>query len=381
VSEPFITRDRDSSLRRRRRWYSGTWWIWASLIGATLWAIARVGPRIPFPYSWYLGDKWPYPNLELIQAYKRTSPTGYLLAEFLRLDSSPWLVAYYFLAALLASVLVAAWVWVELRGSQHRAKGFRIAVLGPLTGLLFLTIGSYDPFTALGLAIALFAWRTHSRVLFLLAGIYLGFQHFEQSIVVIVSWSLATLALQSDFPKPWSSRQNPIWLLPGAIVGKVTLSLIIAAQGVDPAEGRLHWMESTYWLKQAIVGSINFGPVLLLSFFAGAWAVVILTLMIPDTWRRRSYLLAALLIPAIFAVITLDHTRVFIMVTIPLVAISTVIVLSHPRFSRNRELMILIEALAWIMIPMTVQGTDVVYVDGFNVLDMGIMLLPQLIPL
>ncbi len=231
------------------------------------------------------------------------------------------------------------------------------------------------------MAFALFAWRTHSRVLFLLAGIYLGIQHFEQSIVVIVSWSLATLALQRDFPKPWSSRWNPIWILPGAIVGKVTLSLIIVAQGIDPSEGRLHWMGSTYWLKQAIVGSINFGPVLLLSFFAGAWAIIILTLLIPDTWRRRSYLLAALLIPALFAVITLDHTRVFIMVTIPLVAISTVVVLSHSRFSQNRDLMILIEAFAWIMIPMTVQGTEVVYVDGFNVLDIGIILLQKLIPL
>ena len=346
-----------------------------------IWAITRVGPRIPFPDSWYQGDQWPYPDLETLQAYKRTSPSGYLFAELLGLDSSPWLVAYYSLAASIAAVLVAFWVWVELKGSSQRVRGFRIAILGPLTGLLFLTIGTYDPFTALGLAFALFAWRTKFRVLFTVAGIYLGFQHFEQSMVVIASWSLFVLALQKDFPQTWKTRRNPIWFLPGVIIGKIILSLLLASQEINPIEGRLVWMESSYWLKQAVVGSMNFAPVLALSFFAGTWAIIILIVMIPDTLKRRSYLIAALLIPVAFAVITLDHTRVFIMVTVPVVSLSIVVALSHLRFSQNPELLILIEALSWVMIPMTVQGTEVVYVDGFNFLDMSIIFFQQLIPL
>jgi len=200
-----------------------------------------------------------------------------------------------------------------------------------------LTIGSYDPFTALGLVFALFAWRTHSRLLFLPAGFYPGIQHFEQSVAVIISWSLLTLVLREDFLKTWLSCWNPIWLLPRAIVGKAALSLILFSQSIDPSEGRIHWLGCTNWLKQAIAGSVNFGPVLILSFFAAAWAIMILTLMIPNTWRRRIYLLSALLIPALFAVITLNHTQGFVMVTIPLVALSTVVVLSHPRLCQNRE--------------------------------------------
>lgn len=135
---------------RAGRWYRRPWFLSVAAVAVTLWAVVRVGPRIPFPGAWYTGERWPYPSLDELQAYKRTSPVGYLLAEFVRLDESPLLVAFYFFAALAASVLVALWVWSELGGSPQRARGFRIAMLAPVTGVLFLTLGGYDPFTALG---------------------------------------------------------------------------------------------------------------------------------------------------------------------------------------------------------------------------------------
>jgi hypothetical protein len=97
-----------------------------------------------------------------------------------------------------------------------------------------------------------------------------------------------------------------------------------------------------------------------------------------------SLLGAAIAIASDIFLFTIIGVSLFIfdpILTVPVVTLSIVVVLSHPRFSQNRELLILIEALAWVMIPMTVQGTEVVYVDGFNFLDISIVFFQQLIPL
>lgn len=97
-----------------------------------------------------------------------------------------------------------------------------------------------------------------------------------------------------------------------------------------------------------------------------------------------SLLGAAIAIASEIFLFTIIGVSLFIfdpILTVPVVTLSILVVLSHPRFSQNRELLILIEALAWVMIPMTVQGTKVVYVDGFNFLDISIVFFQQLIPL
>lgn len=362
-----------------RPWFRQRWFLGVAAVAVTVWAVVRVGPRIPFPGAWYIGERWPYPSLDELQAYKRTSPVGYLLAEFVRLDESPLLVAFYFFAALGASLLLALWVWSELGGSPQRARGFRIAMLAPVTGVLFLTLGGYDPFTALGWVIALFAWKAHSRVLLIIAGLYLGFQHFEQAAFMAVSWGLAVYALRSSGHVQWHSRFNPIWILPGVIGGKALLTVVLFAQGIDPLDGRGFWVASLELVRFAVIGSVNFGPIFVYSLFAGVWAVVIVALLIVPRNRERLLLLLALAIPGFVAVVTLDHTRVFVMMTVPLVALLTVYVLRSPRIQSFASLPVLLEVLAWIMVPVTIQGTSTVYVDSTNFLDMTIIFTRQLL--
>lgn len=360
------------------RWYRRPWFLSVAAVAVTLWAVVRVGPRIPFPGAWYTGERWPYPSLDELQAYKRTSPVGYLLAELVGLDESPLLVAFYFFAALAVSVLLALWVWSELGGSPQRARGFRIAILAPVTGVLFLTLGGYDPFTALGWAIALCAWKAHSRVLLILAGVYLGFQHFEQAALMAVSWGILVYVLRSSGPQSWQERRNPIWILPGVLAGKLVLTLILFLQGIDPLAGRGFWVASLDLVRFAVVGSVNFGPIFVYSLFAGVWAIVIVTFLIVPGNRVRLLLLLALAIPGLVAVVTLDHTRVFVMMTVPLVALMIVYVLRSPQIRAFAPLPILLEVLAWVMVPVTIQGTSTVYVDSTNFLDMTIIFTRQL---
>lgn len=354
-------------------------WLGVSLaVAATFWALYRSGPRIPFPGAWYTGEKWPYPSLDELQAYKRTSPSGYILAEWLGIDNSPWLITYYFVASVIAALLIALWVWFELKGFPQRARGFRIAILSPLAGILMVTMGGYDPFTVFGIAFALVAWSFNSRIALFVAGIYMGFQHFEQSIFVVLAWALAVVALKGHLPERWVGRSSPLWILPGVLVGKLCLSILLSFIGTNAAEGRSFWILSSEWLSLAIVGSINFGPILLYSFFAGTWAVVILVLGLPSSVKTRVLLFLAFALPMAIAIITLDHTRVFVMTTIPLVAISIVVVLSSERYSRQRSLMFLTECLAWILVPVSIQGT-VTNVDSTNPLDMTIIFVRQIL--
>lgn len=362
-----------------RPWYRRPWFLSLAAVAVTVWAVVRVGPRIPFPGAWYTGERWPYPSLDELQAYKRTSPVGYLLAEFVRLDESPLLVAFYFFAALGASVLLALWVWSELAGSAQRARGFRIAMLAPVTGVLFLTLGGYDPFTALGWVIALFAWKRHSQTLLILAGVYLGFQHFEQAALMAVSWGMVVYALRSSGPQSWQKRCNPIWMFPGVLAGKLLLTLVLFAQGIDPFAGRGFWVASSELLRFAIIGSANFAPILTYSLFAGVWAVVIVALLLTPSNRKRLLLVVAVAIPGIVAIVTLDHTRVFVMMTVPLVAIMIVYVLQAPQLRAFAPLPILLEVLAWVMVPVTLQGTSTVYIDSTNFLDMTIVFTRQLL--
>jgi hypothetical protein len=368
-----------TSIPTTTAWYGQRWFILIAAVAATIWAVIRVGPRIPFPGAWYTGEQWPYPSLDELQAYKRTSPVGYLMAEFLGLDQSPLLVAFYFSAALAVSLLLALWVWRELNGSNQQNRGFRIAILAPVSGVLFLTLGGYDPFTALGWAFALFAWSANSRVLLAAAGLYLGFQHFEQSALMSVSLTLAVVALRNSGSGTWSGRYSPIWLLPGIIGGKLLLTVALMFQGVEPLDGRGFWVASSEWLSLAVIGSVNFGPIFVYSLFAGVWAIVILAFLIVDGSRNRILFALSLAIPVFISIVTLDHTRVFVMMTVPLVAILIVYVLSSPKVAAFSPLPILIETLAWIMVPVTIQGTSTVYVDSLNFLDINIIFFRQLL--
>lgn len=193
-----------------------------------------------------------------------------------------------------------------------------------------------------------------------------------------VSWGILVYALRSSGPQSWQERSNPLWILPGVLAGKLVLTVILFFQGVDPLAGRGFWVASLDLVRFAVVGSVNFGPIFVYSLFAGVWAIVIVTFLIVPGNRVRLLLLLALAIPGFVAVVTLDHTRVFVMMTVPLVALMIVYVLRSPQMRAFAPLPILLEVLAWVMVPVTIQGTSTVYVDSANFLDMTIIFTRQL---
>lgn len=344
-------------------------------IAALLWALLRSGPRIPFPGSFYISEPWPFAGYPEIQSYARSSPLSYWIIDLLGLNQSPALVWFRLGVAVASVVLISSWGALLLRGTGQSARAFRVLGLAPFGLILFTTLGSYDAFTVLCFGLILFGWSWGPRWVVLLAGIPLGIQHFEQGVVGVLALGLAATALRPYLPDRLALAASPYWALGGLVIGKALLAALVALQGLDPLQGRSAWLTDPEILRHAVIGAINFGPAFLASMFAGLWAFVILVLVLLQRETRRvSLVVGAIALLTVTAIVTVDHTRVFAMASVPLIAVIVVAVLNRVD-SGNIVAIIVAEFMAWVIVPLNIQGTDVVYVDPMNALDQWLTLL------
>lgn len=365
----------DESTGRRstvlKRWAS-----FALAVLAALWAVARVGPwpvpDLPGMVSRF--GQWRDANLPVEANYGRTSLPNQLIYEAF---GSRGVWAYLIECAAVAMVAVALLIWWYAREATpgNRARAIRLAILSPVIALLVGFIGGYDPFTVLGFVIMVWAWRLDKRWLLVVAGVFLGFQHFEQALVGVIAATLVALAIaQQDVDRP--RRPTIAWALIGVAAGKALNALLLAVVVGDGFGGRTSYLVAN-WVVPAVKTSIDFLPVLVLSFFAGAWAIVILG-FVSSTTRARVLMCAAFAVCLIPMAVAADHTRIFILVSLPSLAIISGWLLSKDESLTLREWR-LVEGLAWIVVPILV-WTDSVgagYVQHLGTVDQLLMFLQQ----
>jgi len=351
-----------------------------ALVVAVIWAVTRVGPQTTSDLA---ADSaraldWPNPGLDGLQAYNRTSPVGPLLLRLIPGADETTYFVLHLVAAFIAVGLIAAWP-AFLAAPGQRLRAARLMILGPVTASVFISIGNYDPFTLIGLGLFLFAWssgKSYSRFLMVATGVYLGFQHFEQTLFAVIAMSIGVLALRSRLPESLAGKPTPAWGIPGVLLGKVILSLVFVLQGIDPLEGRGAYIADEGLLREALVASVNHFPVLLMSLFAGLWVVAGLAFFRVPDFRSRLLLLASAAIPFVVAVSTLAQTRVFIMAMLPLVAVMVVVVLSDQKLLAIPAVLFTVELLAWVSVPQNLYvspGNGARIMDT-NALDYVIML-------
>ena len=335
------------------KWYLSPWATASLILLAVLWAFYRVGPQtsIALADDAARARAWPNPELDGLNSYTRTSPIGPILYKLTGSESAGVYISIHLLAIFLAITLISFWIYRHTTLKLNKVRGVRFMILGPVVGMLFISIGNYDPFTVIGFALALFAWRKNSRVGLIFAGLYLGFQHFEQGFVAIIAWSIAAVALR-DLPPLDSTRWNPIWALPGVIAGKLLLSGIFALSGISSTEGRVAYFTDISWPRMAVTASINHFPVLLLSIFAGLWVIAGYAFFLATTNRNRLLLILALALPALTSVTTLAQSRVFVMTTFPLIATLLLVVLCDKTLSKQPAVLRSFEVIVWVVVPL-----------------------------
>lgn len=342
---------------------------WVLGAAAALWALVRVAPAtIPdVAQTAARSALWPQRDLGEFTEFVRTSPIGQL-AYRIGGALGTWEYLLVHAVAAVAAVALLAWWLARQVPVGRRGVAVRLVLLSPAAALLVVFLGSYDPFTVLGLAALLFAWAADSRWAMVAAGGYLGFQHFEQGLVVVTVASVAAYALQE---RPGTgSRSTPAWAYLGLVLGKVALTIVLQIAVGDGLGGRSSYLVE-YWLRPALTSTVNFGPVLLLSLFAGLWALVVIgVLRLPA--RARVLVVLAFVLCLIPMVVAADHTRIFVMCsTVPLLMLAAD-VLNGSDVSR-RELVI-VEAMAWIVVPLFVWTSyDAGYLQHTGVYDLWVM--------
>ncbi len=341
------------------------------------WAVFRSGTDTVFQLHTdaLRAANWPNPDLPSEEAYTRMSVIGPWLYKLIGGDSDVKYLALSVGAAMASVILLSLWCAINVPLKQ-RLRAVRLVILAPVVAMMATQIGNYDPFTVLGIGCLLFAWSSGKKVLLLAAGIYLGLQHFEQSVMGILVLGSVVLFAQDWLPPKLRGLPSPFWALAGVVIGKLGLSLVLILNQVSFTDGRASWISDPELLRISIVGSINFLPALLMSFFAGAWAIVLIS---GASGMQRSAQIIGLVtisVTAIIAVITLDHTRVFVLMTLPLLTVVTVGLLNRWPKDLSTKTVYLVEAFAWLIVPVALYTSPdgPTFLKDLNVADHFLMM-------
>jgi hypothetical protein len=324
----------------------------ALVAASMLWAVTRVGlstiPGIATAADSAFG--WPFKELSQYSAFSATSPIGSLIFTVIG-NSDPVVFLGLHVVALVVALVLTLWWVAALTPRSSRLMAFRLVILSPWVALLLIFLGSYDPFTVIGFALVLLSWTYNKTLLILLAGVILGFQHFEQSVFALLAAYLVVVALPDRLPPDFVSPKKILFTLSGLISGKLALTLILTLSSESGAFGRgAFW--TAEWFRISFVTSVNFWAVFLLSLFAGSWGLIVVV-SLSVRRKQQAILFVAFLLCLIPAVLTLDHTRVFVMTSMLSLSIITVAFARSIDLFSSRDF-VYVEVLAWLVVPLSV---------------------------
>ena len=325
-----------------------------SVILALCWSAFRSSAQPLF----YLNEdaqralNWPDPMLRPEESYTQTSPINAIAFQLSgQVSTNAW-VLLHLLAIVVALLLLAWWLLRSLPiSSDRRAEGLRLLFLSPVTALLLLFIGSYDPFTVIFMALALFAWRLGRRTVMVIAGFCLGLAHAEQALLAFSALALAVWGSNQLLPQTLCGRPNPIWIVFGVVAGRSALSIYLATQGIGLQGGRIGWLTENALLRLAVVGGLNFLPIFIKGCFAGLWVLVAVELSRATRLQVFVAWAGPVVVLFLFSLAVLDHTRVFVITSLPILLVLLLRHLSRDRSEASRTLRLAVEAAAWLIVP------------------------------
>lgn len=329
----------------------------ALIVLAAAWAVIRSGVSVsPGMRDAHLTALiWPQALGQGLNDFYVDSALGIFVYRALRLTTQHSFLLLSVATTIIAITALVVWAARTVpNGSRSRAS--RLVLLAPLPAVLFTWLGFYDAFTVLAWAVALFAWSSGSRPLMVIAGTLLGLQHFEQALAGLVALTLTWFAVRgtAEFKSAPLNSRNPLWVLPGVLLGKLVLVLAITAGGGE-ASGRTSGIG--LYLREWMVTALNTAPILLWSLFAGTWALVVAWWLHEPKWRRRWWIFAAVGVGLTALLLSGDRPRVFVLVMAPALLLLTVSMLSSNRLSPRSWR--LVEVIVWLAPPIALWGTSV----------------------
>lgn len=270
-----------------------------TFVAPALLPIAKDPYHNPFtnPYEHYLFWSW----------------LGPFLAHHLGATSAWSFTLFYLAFSVLFTVLLVRWLFTTLPEPAARVAVLVLALL-PVASIPYTWVFT-DSLTLFLLAATLYFPRAWPAVFLL--GVALGMQHFEQ-VFVGAAAALFTIAVAAR--RGVRRRYDWRWalaLLVGAVAGKLVLVAIFRHLDIHVNSGRFWWLAKTWGIMlRRFLYSYHFA---LYSAFGIGWLVVFryLRQRAPQTRPLALALLGLLLLMPISD----DPTRVYAIVTFPLVCV------------------------------------------------------------
>jgi hypothetical protein len=196
-----------------------------------------------------------------------------------------------------------------------RCVTIAFAVL-PISTTVFTWLGNSDTFTCL-LGSALLVFR--SPIILLIIGLLQGLNHFEQGVFIILFAILAQWIVRSEWKEIRATRQ--LWAVAGLLLGRGGLYAWLIWHDFPISYDRLDWVRDLG--LPAFYNVLANTPAIIFSLFNVFWGFVLLLGVVASQKRLAAFLgfLVLFMASLIPASLTLDVTRVFALISWPIVMV------------------------------------------------------------
>ena len=290
------------------------------------------------------------PAVPPTNTYIMSSPLPAVTAGLLGFAHNEWTFATFHLIVLLGSLVLT------MRAVSRRAPGaewllLAVFISSPISTVTFTWLGQPDAYVV-GLGAALVFLRRPPAVLAVAA--LLALTSFEQGVYVVASVGLVAAPLLGA--RRWIHAPAAA---AGLLIGRVLLTGYQTAFGIDQETSRWEWL-SDHGIWQAIQSQLGWWPVTVVSMFSVTWIFVV-------WWFRTAVdiplaggvavAFAAALVPM---TLSYDHSRVFAIITWPMLVAMVVWAGEHVDPSGVRRVVRLVLPVG-IIVPAVLVGTPQLY--------------------
>ena len=301
-------------------------------------SVIRSGVRIAYNLDIYRADSLTFPD---IGAYYKSSLVMPITTKIFALDSSLKWITFYSLCTAL-TIFLAAYLVFRLNATHNVRLLFALVLFSQLQIILLTELGKFDLFLILGSMILILS---KSLPFQFLGALTITMGNFEQSIVLF--GALALLSLSTD---------NQLSFKRYASIGAAAITCqffaLNAAYGswsADGGDSRLNWLTNNW--SQFLKANVASLPTLIYSGYGACWILVAIYISKGSTAKNRVINFTCLvLIPFGMTLITFDGTRIWVIISAPLllVVLQSFASLEHefsPRFQITVPIIVLMSLL------------------------------------
>jgi len=269
----------------------------------------RSGIRIAYNLDIYRADSLAFPK---IGAYYKSSLIMPITTKLFHLDSLPKWITFHVLITIL-TLLIVAYLIFRLHATHNTRLLIALVLFSQLQVVMLTELGKFDLYLIFGSILLIL---NKSIPIQFLGALTIAMGNFEQAIVL-----LGTLALFSLSTDNQLSFKRYASIGTSAVMFQfLALNTAYGSWSAEGGDSRLNWLTNNWWrFIKANVASL---PTLIYSGYGACWILIAIYISKGSTVRNRLInFMCLILIPLIMTLITFDGTRIWVIISAPLLLV------------------------------------------------------------